>query len=152
MIVTNAAGSLMPSLPPGSLMLINDHINFSGRNPLIGPNDDSFGPRFPDMSNAYDRKFRNLAHRLAKDAGIKLHDGTYLMVSGPNFETAAEIRAFPDTRSPRRRNVNRTGSLGRRLLRNQSPRLFGHHQLRHRFANHAVKPPGNVGQCSRRCP
>lgn len=94
MIVTNAAGSLMPSLPPGSLMLINDHINFSGRNPLIGPNDDSFGPRFPDMSNAYDREFRNLAHRLAKDAGIKLHDGTYLMVSGPNFETAAEIRAF----------------------------------------------------------
>lgn len=94
MIVTNAAGSLMPSLPPGSLMLINDHINFSGRNPLIGPNDDSFGPRFPDMSNAYDREFRNLAHRLAKDAGIKLQDGTYLMVSGPNFETAAEIRAF----------------------------------------------------------
>lgn len=94
LIVTNAAGSLRYELKPGSLMLISDHINFSGRNPLIGVNDDNLGPRFPDMSEAYSKELRLKAHRLAKKHLIELHDGVYLWVLGPNFETAAEIKAF----------------------------------------------------------
>lgn len=94
LIVTNAAGSLNPEFTPGSLMLIKDHINFSGQNPLVGANDESTGPRFPDMSNAYDRDMRRQAKELAAKLGINLPEGVYLMVLGPNFETAAEIRAF----------------------------------------------------------
>ncbi len=94
LIITNAAGSLNPDFTPGSLMLINDHINFSGQNPLVGANDDNIGPRFPDMSNAYDRNMRRQAKELAAKLGLNLPEGVYLMVLGPNFETAAEIRAF----------------------------------------------------------
>ena len=94
LIVTNAAGSLNPEFTPGSLILIKDHINFSGQNPLVGANDESTGPRFPDMSNAYDRDMRRQAKELAAKLGINLPEGVYLMVLGPNFETAAEIRAF----------------------------------------------------------
>lgn len=94
LIVTNAAGSLNPDFAPGSLMLINDHINFSGRNPLVGTNNDAVGPRFPDMGNAYDRRLRKKMEKVAADLKIELPQGVYLMVLGPNFETAAEIRAF----------------------------------------------------------
>lgn len=94
LIVTNAAGSLNPQMAPGSIMLIKDHINFSGRNPLAGYNDDALGPRFPDLSNAYDADIRHQVHQLAHRHNIELFDGVYLMVLGPNFETAAEIRAF----------------------------------------------------------
>lgn len=94
LIVTNAAGSLNPEFTPGSLMLIKDHINFSGQNPLVGANNENVGPRFPDMSNAYDRDMRRQAKELAAELGINLPEGVYLMVLGPNFETAAEIRAF----------------------------------------------------------
>ena len=94
LIVTNAAGSLNPKLPSGSIMLIDDHINLSFTNPLIGSNDDDIGPRFPDMSNAYDRDLRALAAQTAKELNIPLNRGVYLMVSGPNFETAAEVKAF----------------------------------------------------------
>ncbi|MDR1026605.1 MAG: purine-nucleoside phosphorylase [Lactobacillus sp.] len=94
LVVTNAAGSLSKKMPAGSIMLISDHINFSGQNPLIGPNDDKFGPRFPDVSDAYHTAFRSKAKEIAKAKKIKLHEGTYLMVIGPNFETAAEIKAF----------------------------------------------------------
>lgn len=94
LIVTNAAGSLKKEMPAGSLMLITDHINLSGQNPLIGANDEKDGPRFPDMSEAYDLKCRNRLKSIADKCGIKLDEGVYLMVSGPNFETAAEIKAF----------------------------------------------------------
>lgn len=94
LIVTNAAGSLKTKMPAGSIMLISDHINFSGFNPLIGRNDEKYGPRFVDMSNAYDVCMRTNAKKIAEQNAIKLYEGTYLMVSGPNFETAAEIRAF----------------------------------------------------------
>lgn len=94
LIVTNAAGSLDVNMPAGSVMLINDHINFSGQNPLIGKNDDSLGVRFPDMSDAYNSEFRNRVEEIAKRENVRLFEGTYLMVMGPNFETAAEIRAF----------------------------------------------------------
>lgn len=94
LIVTNAAGSLKADMPAGSLMLIRDHINFSGRNPLVGKNDDKIGPRFPDMSNAYDKASSDRLLHIAKQCDIKLYTGTYLMVLGPNFETPAEVRAF----------------------------------------------------------
>ncbi|MBQ8661959.1 MAG: purine-nucleoside phosphorylase [Alphaproteobacteria bacterium] len=93
LIVTNAAGSLRKEMAPGSLMLIEDHLNLSGFNPLIGPNDDSFGPRFPNMNNVYTPAYRSLAQKIAEDAGITLHAGVYCMLSGPAFETPAEVRA-----------------------------------------------------------
>ncbi|MFR8206595.1 MAG: hypothetical protein ACLU99_09890 [Alphaproteobacteria bacterium] len=106
-------------------MLINDHINFSGRNLSSVLTTTASGPRFPDMSNAYDREFRNLTHRLAKEMPVSsCMTELYLMVSGPNFETAAEIRAFQILGAHAVGIVNRAGSLGRRLLRNQSPRLL----------------------------
>ena len=94
LIVTNAAGSLNPDFHPGEIMLITDHINFSGCNPLLGANEDKIGPRFFDMSNAYDKDLQKKARNIAQKNNIKLNEGTYLMVLGPNFETAAEIRAF----------------------------------------------------------
>lgn len=94
LIVTNAAGSLNLDMTPGSIMLISDHINFSGRNPLVGPNDEKYGPRFPDVSDAYTSSIRQQVKKIAQQNNIKLHEGVYLMVLGPNFETAAEIRAF----------------------------------------------------------
>jgi inosine/guanosine/xanthosine phosphorylase family protein len=94
LILTNAAGSLDPSITPGELMSIDDHINLSGLNPLVGPNDDSIGTRFPDMTDAWSRELRGQLKVAADQAGITLHHGTYLMVRGPNFETPAEIKAF----------------------------------------------------------
>ncbi len=94
LIVTNAAGSLNKNIPAGSIMMITDHINLSSFNPLIGPNNDSMGPRFPDMSNAYSKKFQKLIRQTANELNISLKEGVYLMVSGPNFETSAEVRAY----------------------------------------------------------
>ena len=94
LIVTNAAGSLNKNMPAGSLMLIKDHINWSGFNPLIGKNDESFGPRFFDMSNAYDSNLRKNMMHISKKEKIYLFEGVYIMYSGPNFETPAEIKAL----------------------------------------------------------
>lgn len=94
LIVTNAAGSLNKKIQPGSLMLINDHINFSGRNPLVGPNDEHYGPRFSSMNNAYTPRLLEKAKIIAKKEKIDICEGVYLMVLGPNFETAAEVRMF----------------------------------------------------------
>lgn len=94
LIVTNAAGGIRPDLASGQLVLISDHINFTGAHPLAGPNDDRFGQRFFDMSDAYSRRLRALAHRAAAAEGISLMEGVYLGLSGPSFETPAEIRAF----------------------------------------------------------
>lgn len=94
MILTNAAGSLKIDMGPGSLMIISDHINLSGFNPLIGPNDETVGPRFPDMTYAYDRDLRKKLLTVAESESINLRSGVYLMTSGPNFETPAEIRMF----------------------------------------------------------
>ena len=92
LLLTNAAGGVDKSFSPGDLMLITDHINFSGSNPLIGPNDDSFGPRFPDVSNAYDRALREAVKAYAANCGLFLREGVYMMFSGPCYETPAEIR------------------------------------------------------------
>ncbi len=94
LIVTNAAGGINRSFQEGTLMLITDHINFLGTNPLIGPNEDTLGTRFPDMSTAYDPDLREKAEAVAGDIGIALDKGVYLATTGPSYETPAEIRAF----------------------------------------------------------
>ena len=94
LLLTNAAGSLRIDLGPGSLMLIEDHINLTGVNVLSGPNDDQLGPRFPSLRDAYDPELRGNMHAAARELGIELLEGVYLAVSGPSFETPAEIRAF----------------------------------------------------------
>jgi purine-nucleoside phosphorylase len=94
LVVTNAAGGVNTSFKPGDLMLISDHINMMGVNPLRGPNIDELGPRFNDMSDAYPESLRNLAKDVAKENGIMVQEGVYLALSGPTFETPAEIRAF----------------------------------------------------------
>jgi purine-nucleoside phosphorylase len=92
LIVSNAAGGLNFQYVLGDLVLITDHINFQGTNPLIGRNDDKMGPRFPDMYNCYDRELRDLAEQVAVDEKIPLQKGVYLAVTGPTFETGAEYR------------------------------------------------------------
>ena len=92
LIVTNAAGGVNTAYKAGDLMLISDHINFMGINPLRGPNIDDLGVRFPDMSEAYPESLRELAKGVAKDIGITLKEGVYLALSGPTYETPAEIR------------------------------------------------------------
>lgn len=94
LIVTNAAGGVNTDFQVGDLMLIEDHINLMGRNPLIGPNDADFGPRFCDMTYAYTPVLRQLAEKTAAAMNIQLRHGVYLAVSGPSYETPAEIRAF----------------------------------------------------------
>ena len=91
-ILTNAAGAVNPQLRPGQLALISDHINLLGVNPLTGPNDEALGPRFPDMSEAYPKRCRDLAREAAKTLGIDLAEGVYAAVPGPSYETPAEIR------------------------------------------------------------
>ncbi len=94
LIVTNAAGGVNTSYSPGDLMLISDHINFSGINPLRGPNVEDLGVRFPDMSETYTLALRDLAKEVAAANGIEVKEGVYLFVTGPSYETPAEIRAF----------------------------------------------------------
>ncbi len=92
LVVTNAAGGVNLSFKPGDLMAITDHLNLSGSNPLTGPNDERLGPRFPDMSTAYTPKLRQLLLATAEKAQVKLHSGVYAIISGPSYETPAEIR------------------------------------------------------------
>ena len=96
LIVTNAAGGVNPAYRPGDFMLIRDHINMpglAGANPLLGPNDERFGGRFPPLAHAYDAQLRALAHSIAASSPeIMLHEGIYTMVGGPNYETGAELR------------------------------------------------------------
>jgi purine-nucleoside phosphorylase len=91
-IFTNAAGGINAAFEPGTLALISDHINLQGSNPLVGPNDESLGPRFPDMTEAYSRAYRETAKQVAHDVGIRLGEGVYAAVLGPSYETPAEIR------------------------------------------------------------
>lgn len=93
-LLTNAAGSLHYDITPGRVVLVNDHINLMGFNPLLGPNDPHYGPRFIGLENAYDITLRKHFHKIAEQLGIELPEGVYLAVSGPSFETPAEIKAF----------------------------------------------------------
>ncbi len=92
LVVSNACGGMHPLWSPGDLVLISDHINLLGDNPLIGPNDEKIGPRFPDMSAAYDPELRDLARKTALELKILLREGVYVAVPGPNLETGAEYR------------------------------------------------------------
>lgn len=92
LIVSNACGGMNPNYARGEIMLIKDHINMLGDNPLIGPNDDELGPRFPDMSEPYTEDLIEVAEQVALDKGIKMHQGVYLALSGPTLETKAEYR------------------------------------------------------------
>lgn len=95
LIVTNAAGAVNPGFEPGDLMLITDHLNLvgmAGLSPLRGPNLDEFGPRFPDMSRAYNPELRGLARQTAAENGVLLHEGIYACLAGPSFETPADLR------------------------------------------------------------
>ncbi|HJR50941.1 MAG TPA: purine-nucleoside phosphorylase, partial [Gemmatimonadales bacterium] len=94
LILTNAAGSVNVNYKPGELMVISDHINLMGVNPLVGPNDEQLGPRFFDMSEAYDPALREVAEKACSKAGVTVRHGVYVAVSGPSYETPAEIRAF----------------------------------------------------------
>jgi purine-nucleoside phosphorylase len=91
-VLTNAAGGLNPAFEPGELMLITDHINLSGDNPLFGPNIDALGPRFPALTDAYDPEIAARARAAAQRAEVHLHEGVYVMLAGPNYETRAELR------------------------------------------------------------
>lgn len=92
LVVSNACGGMNPLWSPGDLVLLSDHINLLGDNPLVGPNDERLGPRFPDMSAPYDPELRALARGLALDLGLVLREGVYVAVAGPNLETRAEYR------------------------------------------------------------
>jgi purine-nucleoside phosphorylase len=92
LILTNAAGGIRMDLNQGALVLISDHLNLQGHNPLIGPNEERFGPRFPDMSEAYSRRYRELAREAARKLGMALSEGVYAALAGPSYETPAEIR------------------------------------------------------------
>lgn len=92
LVISNACGGMNPSFAAGDIMLIEDHINLMGSNPLEGPNHDAWGPRFPDMSDPYDKALRQVAREAASDEGITIHEGVYVSVVGPNLETRAEYR------------------------------------------------------------
>src|SRR4030095_12245655 len=91
-VATNAAGGINARYRPGQLVLVSDHVNLQGASPLVGPNDESLGPRFPDLSDAYDAAFRASAREAAARLGIELQEGVYAAWLGPQFETPAEIR------------------------------------------------------------
>ena len=130
-MLTNAAGSLRPEVGPGQLMLITDHINLSGVNVLAGPNDEAIGPRFPSLRDAYDPELRaRLRARRRTSWAPTLAEGVYLAVSGPTFETAAEIRAFAHARRRRRGHVDRPRDGGGAPLRPARRGRVGDHELR----------------------
>ncbi|MEO5704799.1 MAG: purine-nucleoside phosphorylase [Candidatus Limnocylindrales bacterium] len=93
-ILTNAAGGLDPSFGPGTLMVISDHVNFTGLNPLIGANADSIGERFPDLTDAWSRRLRESLHEAGRAEGVELAEGIYVGLTGPNYETPAEVRLY----------------------------------------------------------
>ena len=93
-VLTNAAGGLDPSFGPGTLMVISDHLNLTGQNPLIGANDPSLGDRFPDMTDAWSPRLRERLHRAARVEGVSLAEGVYVGLTGPNYETPAEVRMY----------------------------------------------------------
>ena len=92
LILTSIVGSMNRAMPPGSLVMLEDHLNLMGMNPLLGPNDEALGPRFPDMSQPYDPQLRRLALQVAKEQKLPLQEGVYVAVAGPNLETRAEYR------------------------------------------------------------
>ncbi len=117
MVFTNAAGGINLAYKQGALVLISDHINLQGVNPLAGPNDDSLGPRFPDMTDAYSAAYRAIARQVAGEMGIELAEGVYAAMPGPSYETPAEIRFSARHRRRLGRYVDGSRSHRRELSR-----------------------------------
>src|SRR4029078_12618119 len=92
LILTNAAGGINTALTPGTLMVMDDHINLLGSNPLVGPNDETFGARFPDMSEVYSKRLRGLADAVAREQGLPIGHGVYVALHGPSYETPVQVR------------------------------------------------------------
>jgi purine-nucleoside phosphorylase len=92
LLLTNASGGVNPAFGAGTLMVMRDHINLTGRNPLMGPNDDALGPRFPDMTEVWDEELRGRLHAAGRAADVALDEGVYLGLTGPTYETPAEVR------------------------------------------------------------
>lgn len=128
LIVTNAAGGINTGFRPGNLMLIEDHLNLTGENPLIGENLEAFGERFFDMTVAYDREYRTLAENLAAELDIPLQKGVYAWLTGPNYETPAEIRYLRTIGADAGGYVYRAGSAGGTALRSAGLRYLLHYQ------------------------
>ena len=108
-VLTNAAGGVNPAFGAGTLMVIADHLNLTGRTPLLGPNDDSIGPRFPDLTDAWDPSSGHALHAAGKAAGVSLAEGIYAGLIGPAYETPAEVRMLRHPRRGRRGHVHRHG-------------------------------------------
>ncbi len=128
LIVSNACGGLNPLYAKGDLMVIDDHINLLGVNPLVGPNDDRLGPRFPDMIEPYDRTLQELALQVARERQIVARRGVYTAVVGPNLETRAEYRFLQGHRRRRGRHVDDPRGSGRRPRWHARARLLDRHR------------------------
>ena len=131
-VLTNAAGGLDPSFGPGTLMVISDHINLTGLNPLIGPNADSIGERFPDLTDAWSPRLRAAAARGGGAEGVELAEGVYVGLTGPNYETPAEVRMYAGAGRPRRRHVDGHGVHRGALGGPRGVRHLARHERRRR--------------------
>ena len=128
LILTNAAGGINTSFAQGALMLIDDHINLMGTNPLVGPNDERFGARFPDMTRPTRSACARRRARRPRPRGIRVEEGVYIAVTGPSYETPAEIRAFRVHGRRRRRHVHRARGDRRAAHGHGGRRHLVHHQ------------------------
>ena len=146
LVLTNACGALDAGLEPGTLVAIADHINLQGTSPLVGPNDDALGPRFPDMTDAYDAEYRTVAREAAARLGIALGEGVYAAWLGPAFETPAEIRMMRAARRRSRRDVDCAGGARRASHGDPLPRALVRHQRRRRAS---CPSPSTTSACSR---
>ncbi len=128
LMLTNAAGGINTKFTQGALMVIDDHINLLGSNPLVGPNDERFGLRFPDMTEVYSRRLRGIADATAHAIGQAIEHGIYIAVHGPSYETPAEIRAFRMLGRRRRRHVHGARSHRRATYGHGGAGHFVHHE------------------------
>ena len=141
-MLTNAAGGLDPSFGPGTLMVMRDHINLTGRNPLIGPNADEIGPRFPDLTDAWSPRLRERLHAAGRAEGVELAEGVYVGLTGPNYETPAEVRMFAALGGARRRHVDRARVHRRALGGPRGVRRLARDERRRRLHRRAADPRG----------
>ena len=144
-VLTNACGGINREFAPGTLMLLTDFINMMGTNPLIGPNDERFGPRFPDMTEPYSLELRNLAKQTADELGISYQEGVYLGFMGPCYETAAEIRAFAGMGGRCCGHEHRAGNHGLQLSGYEGAGRQLYHEYGHRHPDGEAQPRPRAG-------
>ena len=146
-LITNAAGGVDLSFAPGDLMLIEDHLNLTGQTPLLGPNDDSLGPRFPDLTVAYDEGLREAALAVASAQGVKLQRGVYAGLLGPTYETPAEVRMVRSPRGSRGRDEHRARDDRAPPSRRAGRRALLHHQCGGGDLGREARSQGGRGSC-----